>query len=98
VHAPHAPRSQPIFVPVSFSSSRSARTSVVRGSIFSARVTPFTFIEIATAPGPTTRGGAPARAFPESVIRPAAAAPPPVAPRNARRESPGAAAGAGASS
>src|SRR5271165_3606839 len=38
VHAPHSPRSHPFFVPVSASSSRKASSSVMRGSIVSARV------------------------------------------------------------
>src|SRR5216684_1202713 len=42
VQAPHSPRSQPFFVPVSPSSSRNASSSVMRGSTISVRAWPLT--------------------------------------------------------
>jgi hypothetical protein len=42
VHAPHSPLSQPLFVPVSDSSSRSASSRVMRGSTMIVRAWPFT--------------------------------------------------------
>jgi hypothetical protein len=42
VQAPHSPRSQPFFVPVSASCSRKASSSVVRGSTVTVRGSPLT--------------------------------------------------------
>ena len=53
VHAPHAPRSQPILVPVRPRSSRSALASVVRGSTATRCRSPLTVSSICTAPGPS---------------------------------------------
>ena len=52
VHAPQAPRSQPVLVPVSPRPSRSASTSVVRGSTLRRCGSPLTFSSMSTAPGP----------------------------------------------
>src|SRR5450755_2804015 len=54
VQAEHEPRSQPIFVPVNPSASRSASTSVVDGSTETSRSSPLTFKVIPAVPGPTT--------------------------------------------
>src|SRR5207237_7210972 len=53
VHATHAPRSQPILVPVRPRSSRSALASVVRGSTATRCRSPLTVSSICTAPGPS---------------------------------------------
>src|SRR3712207_3108687 len=58
VHAPHSPRSQPFFVPVSARRSRSASSSVTLGSTATAYLRPLTdsVISMASATSPAVVG------------------------------------------
>src|SRR5438067_5304527 len=84
VHAPHCPRSQPFFVPVRCSRSRSASSSVTRGSSASSSALPLRVKRIFTV---ETAGGAEAAcaASAPNVPKPMVAPTAPLPRRNRRR-------------